>query len=304
MKTYKNFALALTVATVLSGCSVADSYSELTELNKTTAVGSPFTQALAAEYRVFANQQFNSGLDYPDALHFARKGLAAASGQAVLPEPVMDWSLSESHLHELSAARGRIILAYDRGGRETAPELAAKVQAKYDCWIEFQEENWYNNDEIACKSEFMNLIQELEGILPPPQVKQVQPAPQPAPDVFDIDPSKPMAVENAMYLIFFDWDSSKIGSGALSVLDAVVQEATRISPNTINIVGHTDTSGPSDYNQRLATRRAKAAKDSLVSRGIDASVIRTESRGETDLLVPTPDNVREPANRRVNISFQ
>jgi OOP family OmpA-OmpF porin len=302
MKKYRNFALALTVATVLSGCSVADSYSELKTLNETEAVGSPFTQALAGEYREFANQQFDSGFDYPDSLHFARKGLAAAAGNAVLPEPVMDWSLAEGHLHELSAARGRIILAYDRGGREAAPELAAKVQAKYDCWIEYQEENWNNDSEIACKSEFMDLIQQLEAALPPPQVKEVPQAA--APDVFDIDPSQPMAAENAMYLIFFDWDSSKVGSGALSVLDAVAQEAAKISPQTVNVVGHADTSGPTDYNQRLALKRAKAAKEELTARGIDAATIMVDAKGETDLLVPTPDDVREPANRRVNISFQ
>jgi flagellar motor protein MotB len=29
-----------------------------------------------------------------------------------------------------------------------------------------------------------------------------------------------------------------------------------------------------------------------------------DAKGETEPLVATPDNVREPANRRVNISFQ
>jgi OOP family OmpA-OmpF porin len=301
MKHYKNIALSVAALAILSGCSVADSYSELKSLNETESVGSPFTQALTNEYRAFANEQFDSGFDYPDSLHFARKGLAAAAGETVLPEPVADWSLSEGHIQELSAARGRLILAYDRGGRETAPELAAKVQAKYDCWIEFQEENWNNNDEIACKNEFMTLLPELENALPAPEIKET---PAPEKNVFDIDPNEPMAIENAVYIIFFDWDSSAVGTGALSVLDAVVTEAAKASPQTISLIGHADTSGPIDYNQRLALKRAKAAKEQLESRGIDPSIITVDARGESELLVATPDNVREPANRRVNISFQ
>ena len=301
MNIYKNLALSTAAFALLSGCSVADSYSELKTLNETTPAGSPFTQALAAEYRDFANAQFDSGFDYPDSLHFARKGLAAAAGETVLPEPLTDWSLAEDHMHELSAARGRLIMAYDRGARETAPELSAKVQGKFDCWIEYQEENWNNNSEIACKNDFLSLLSELEAMLPAPVVKEV---PAPAPDVFDIDPSEPMAIENAMYLIFFDWDSAKIGSGALSVLDAVAAEAAKTSPSAINLIGHADTSGASDYNQRLAVKRAKAAKKELIARGVDASIIAVDAKGETDLLVATPDNVREPANRRVNISFE
>jgi OOP family OmpA-OmpF porin len=123
-------------------------------------------------------------------------------------------------------------------------------------------------------------------------------------EVFDIDPAQPMAVENAMYLIFFNWDSAVIGSGALSIVDAVVDEINKTQPSSVSIVGHTDTSGPKDYNQRLALKRAKAAKDKLVERGVNPAMIMMDAKGETDLLVPTPDNVREPANRRVNISFQ
>jgi OOP family OmpA-OmpF porin len=51
-------------------------------------------------------------------------------------------------------------------------------------------------------------------------------------------------------------------------------------------------------------RRANAVRDALVKRGIDASLIKTESRGEDKLMVKTPDGVREPANRRAEITFQ
>ena len=304
MKTLRNLVLTvglLGLAGTTTACTAFTSFSEVEALNEAQAVGSPFTQALASEYRDYANSELKDMFDYPDALHFARKGLAAAAGDVVLPEPVSDWNLSESHIQELAAARGRLIVAYDLGGREVAPQIAAKAQAKFDCWIEGQEENWHDaGGEQACKDDFLRYMNELEGMLQPP--------PAAAPEViddgaFDVDPNAPMAAENAMYLVFFNWDSYELGSGALNVLDAVADEVAKNPPTTINVVGHTDTSGSQSYNQRLAFKRANAVKDALAQRGVDANLVMVDAKGENELLVDTPDNIREPANRRVNISF-
>lgn len=302
MKTLRNTILTaglLALGGTMSACTAFTSFSEVEALNDAQAVGSPFTQALADEYRQFANSELKDMFDYPDALHFARKGLAATSGENVLPEPVVDWNLSEQHIRELSAARGRLIVAYDLGGREVAPKIAAKAQAKYDCWIEGQEENWKDAAGLACKEEFLKQVGRLESMLKPPEV-QIESTNDGA---FGVDPNAPMAAENAMYLVFFNWDAADLGSGALNVLDAVADEVSKNPPTTINIVGHTDTSGPDQYNQRLAFKRANNVKDALVERGVDPSLIMVDAKGETELLVETPDNIREPANRRVNISF-
>ena len=303
MKTLRKFTLVagLVALGATTGCTAFDSFSEVDALNEAQPVGSPFTQALAAEYRAFANSELKDMFDYPDALHFARKGLAAASGDAVLPEPVSDWNLSEEHLQELGAARGRLIVAYDLGAREVAPELSARAQAKFDCWIEQQEENWQDNDIGGCKNEFLEAMNQLEGSLAPAPQPVAEPAPELSP--FDVDADAPMAVENAMYLVFFNWDSSQLGSGALNVLDAVAQEVANNPPGSIIVTGHTDTSGSTAYNERLAVRRADKVKAALLERGVPEEMIETGARGESDLLVATPDNVREPANRRVNISF-
>ncbi|MAE51527.1 MAG: cell envelope biogenesis protein OmpA [Micavibrio sp.] len=290
MKMVRNFLL-ISGMILVSGCSVFDSFSEVDALNETQAVGSPFTQALADEYRIFANRELREMFDYPDALHFARKGLAAASGESVTPEPITDWNLEEPHIQELSAARGRLMVAFDLGAREVAPREAAYTQAMFDCWIEQQEENWQDNDIVNCKTAFADAIVKLEGMLQPPA-----PAPEPAPE--------PMAPEDAVYLVFFNWDSQDLGSGALNVLDAVATEVAKNPPSQINIVGHADTSGPRDYNQKLASKRANAVRDALIQRGVDANILMVDSRGESELLVETPDNVREPANRRVNITFE
>lgn len=144
----------------------------------------------------------------------------------------------------------------------------------------------------------MQAMAELEANLQPPAPAIVE-----EPMGFGVDPNAPMQAENAMYLVFFDWDKSTLTSGALNVLDAVAQEVAKNPPGTVTVIGHTDTSGPTKYNERLAFRRSNAVRDALVERGVDANIIMVDARGETELLVSTPDNVREPANRRVNISF-
>ena len=72
----------------------------------------------------------------------------------------------------------------------------------------------------------------------------------------------------------------------------------------IAVTGHTDTSGSPTYNMALSLRRANAVKDALVREGIPAAAIGVTGRGETQLLVQTGDNVKEPQNRRVEIVLQ
>ncbi len=292
MKSVRNLVLTASVV-ALSGCTMYDTYSEVDALNEAQAVGSPFTQALAAEYKSFANNELEAMFDYPDALHFARKGLTAASGEAVMPEPVSDWNLSENHIKELGAARGRLVVAFDMGAREIAPATAALAQAKFDCWIEQQEENWKSEEALTCKKEYLDAIAELEGL--------VQQKPQPVEEVAE---PAPMAPEEAMYLVFFNWDSKTLSAGAKNVIDAVSAEVAKNTPEQIIISGHADTSGDETYNKRLAFKRANIVRDALVERGVSADLLVVESHGESSLLVETTDNVREPANRRVNISFK
>lgn len=293
MKSVRNLVLASGLV-LLGGCTMFDTYSEVDALNEAKAVGSPFTQALSNEYKTYSNNQLDEAMDYPDALHFARKGLAAAAGEAVMPEPVSDWNLTEQHIKELGAARGRLIVTFDLGAREIAPATAALAQAKFDCWIEQQEENWKTETDVPCKTDFHNAITELEGL--------VQQAPQPVEPVAEEPP--PMVPEEAMYLVFFNWDSSDLSSGAKSVLDAVATEIAKNPPSKVHVHGHADTSGAADYNKKLAFKRANAVRDALIERGVAAEIISADSRGEEELLVKTDDDVREPANRRVNISFE
>ncbi len=299
MKNFRRLFLSGCVI-ALAGCSNFDAHSEIEALNEAQAVGSPFTQHLASEYRTYANTEMHEMMDYPDAIHFARKGLAAAAGEVVMPEPISDWNLNPQHMEELSTARGRLIVAYDMGAREQAPQQAAVAQARFDCWIEQQEENWQEDDIAACKNQFMEAMAALEGMLKPiPKEPEMPPPVEAAPP-----PVEPMKPEEAMYLVFFDFDKYAVGAGGESVLDAVAQEVKSRSLKVVHVVGHTDASGPNSYNNKLAMKRANTVRDELVKRGVEAALVKVEGRGEDQLLVQTPDGVREPANRRAQITFE
>ena len=289
----------MTVAVIsLAACANLGAGNEVEKLNEANAGGSPFTQQLTTEYRAFSNYELKQEKDYADALHFARKGLAAAKGTNVMPEPVTDWDLSAPEIQELSAGYLRLVAALDRGAREIMPGKAAIAQARFDCWIEEQEEV---DGEVGCKNDFLAVMNELEGSLTP--------APQPSAEEFPepigmIDNNEPLNVQDAMYLVFFDFDKSNINQGASNVIDTVMNEIKAQNIQTIRIVGHTDTSGSDAYNQKLSKRRAEAVKAQLVQMGVPAAQITTDNRGESDLLVQTQDGIREHANRRSVITFE
>jgi outer membrane protein OmpA-like peptidoglycan-associated protein len=76
------------------------------------------------------------------------------------------------------------------------------------------------------------------------------------------------------------------------------------APVDISVVGHTDTLGENDYNDLLSRKRAKAVAAILTGNGVDSSIIEITSHGKNNPLVPTRDQVREPRNRRVEITVR
>ena len=67
------------------------------------------------------------------------------------------------------------------------------------------------------------------------------------------------------------------------------------------VVGHTDTKGTKNYNLSLSIKRAEVVKDILINNGINQNNINIFGKGEESLAVNTPDDTKQPANRRVEI---
>ena len=90
----------------------------------------------------------------------------------------------------------------------------------------------------------------------------------------------------------------------MSIIESAAEAAQQAAPIRIELTGHADRSGPRTYNQGLSQRRADAVSAELVRLGIARAEIGISARGEDDPLVPTPDGVREPQNRRVEIVLE
>jgi outer membrane protein OmpA-like peptidoglycan-associated protein len=129
---------------------------------------------------------------------------------------------------------------------------------------------------------------------PPPPRAEAPPPPPPAP--------APMEAKRIVLRgINFDFDKSNIKSEFVPVLDEAAQ-ILKDNPNiNVTVEGHTDSIGSDAYNQRLSERRAKAVKQYLVSRGIDASRLDTVGKGEKE---PIADNMKggrdNPEGRAMN----
>lgn len=105
------------------------------------------------------------------------------------------------------------------------------------------------------------------------------------------------------YVVLFDFDNDQISPAGRAVLDNAESTFTACEVAEVVIAGHTDTMGEFNYNIGLSHRFAVSASAYLVSRGIPAGVITVEAFGESRLLIDTQDGVREPQNRRVEITF-
>lgn len=122
--------------------------------------------------------------------------------------------------------------------------------------------------------------------LPPPPA--ATPAPTPAPTSAPTAPAGPSVGTQAHFeravgqnaVVYFDTDRFNIDSADAASLQAQAQYFAQYSQVTFTIEGHTDERGTREYNLALGERRANAAKNYLVSLGVNPNRIQTVSYGK------------------------
>jgi outer membrane protein OmpA-like peptidoglycan-associated protein len=103
------------------------------------------------------------------------------------------------------------------------------------------------------------------------------------------------------YTLYFVEGSDELTEDSKAVFERVFTDlASRKVPDIV-VVGHTDAVGSDKFNDELARKRADAVRTALVRRGIAEADVVAIGRGKRELLVPTPDGIAEPRNRRVEI---
>jgi outer membrane protein OmpA-like peptidoglycan-associated protein len=110
-----------------------------------------------------------------------------------------------------------------------------------------------------------------------------------------------VAPQEGTWQIFFDFDRANLTPQAMRTVHEAAASAKSGDLTRISLTGHTDTVGSDPYNLRLSERRAVAVEQALEAEGIAQADIVVHGVGKAGLLVPTPNGVREPQNRRVEI---
>lgn len=278
-------ALQVGLAITLGGCSTS-----LDAVRRLEPGGASFAAALAREYRTFALFEADEMYDWPDAFHFAGKALAAGRGVPTAPERPAAWALSRAFRGPALAAHARLVRVLDGGGRERRPIIAARAQARFDCWLEQQEEGWQSEHIEDCRRAFQSALTTLEA----------DHAALRDPDNGRALASAPVSDDASAFVLFFPFDGSAPDTDGDAAIEAIVGAASG-PPVTVIIDGHADRAGPEPYNRRLSARRAAAVRDALVARGIDRGHIVINAYGESRPRVATPNGLREARNRRVEV---
>ena len=98
--------------------------------------------------------------------------------------------------------------------------------------------------------------------------------------------------------VLFDYDSAKLDSSSLILLDAQSRFLRVNTDLNIIIEGHCDERGTREYNLALGEQRATAVRDYLVIQGIDPDRIKVISYGKEKLAVVGSNNMAWSKNRR------
>lgn len=98
--------------------------------------------------------------------------------------------------------------------------------------------------------------------------------------------------------VYFDFDKSNIRPDQRHKLDAIFAVMQTLPGKALKIEGHCDERGTEQYNQALGERRALAAREYLVMKGMNPAMITTISYGEERPADPGHNEAAWAKNRR------
>lgn len=116
------------------------------------------------------------------------------------------------------------------------------------------------------------------------------------------EPTEPLAPP--MNIVgYFDFGDATITPEFAELLEFVLRSSQDSAIERIMIVGHADRAEESaGIAASISLARAEAAKSYLVERGVAPELIEVQAVGADSPAKPTPPGVREPLNRRVELT--
>ena len=295
----KYFLTIIFTIIFLGGCSA--SYKQLSIMENEEPIS--FQEHLMSEYKNRAIFEAEKMHDWNSAKLYSEKALRSLDTDEIYPEDISYWKLPEENIDEIRIAYDNLMTIYI-DGKKIDPYNLARAISSLDCWSEQQEENWQTWDINKCKDDFLNAMhniyekisaQEKDKINLNNQDHKLENETKDEVSLVTKENKKEL-----IQIIYFDFDKfnlSELSKNKIELfLDNYGNEITEYL-----IIGHTDTKGTKYYNLSLSIKRAEVVKEILIKYGINQNSIRILGKGEELLAVDTPDETKQPANRRVEI---
>ena len=135
---------------------------------------------------------------------------------------------------------------------------------------------------------------------PPPVQKAICPTGEvPAPGAAVDANGCPLKGDVVLEGVNFQTNSAELTGNSKPVLDNVAKGLREHPRLTVEVQGHTDSTGAADYNLALSERRAEAVRAYLVSDGVPSSQLSAKGYGVTQPIASNKTAGGRAANRRV-----
>jgi peptidoglycan-associated lipoprotein len=106
------------------------------------------------------------------------------------------------------------------------------------------------------------------------------------------------------FMLYYKAGGTVLTAESEALIPEILAAAEKRPAPDVSVIGHTDTVGNSDTNEKLGLQRAQSVAELIRSAGLQVHDLTIASHGKRNLLVATPDNTPEPKNRRVEITIR
>jgi OmpA-OmpF porin, OOP family len=101
----------------------------------------------------------------------------------------------------------------------------------------------------------------------------------------------------------FGFDKTDVNADDGTKLMKEVRSMKNVTWQTITVTGHTDSTGPVPYNEKLSERRAQAVQSFLIEKGVKPERIRLDAKGPHAPVASNDNRSGRAMNRRAEIEF-
>jgi outer membrane protein OmpA-like peptidoglycan-associated protein len=103
--------------------------------------------------------------------------------------------------------------------------------------------------------------------------------------------------------LLFMINSAALSEAAKTNLEKVASVFVKYPETNLLIEGHTDDTGPADFNMELSKKRAYSVSEFLQSKGVSANRMDIKWYGETQPKFPNTSEDNRAKNRRVEVAI-